>query len=221
VPAQRHCGWGSRPGSTACMRRLYSATHLRRSRVRSPVNRTDRVACGCVQVSGARAKAPGGGGARQHRQWRRMSSTSRPSPAADGHPSSTTGGDFRRPPVVSGAPARSTTSSWTSPEGSPRPLSPFYTGVAGSHAGNAPHTARRCVDPLFVPMRAGGEQFPTYSDAWFGPSVRGFTLTPVVLFVQMRQRQHRGHQHDPDRPGAAEHRPAPQTWALYPPGVGW
>ena len=26
---------------------------------------------------------------------------------------------------------------------------------------------------------------------------------------------------DPDRPGASEHRPAPQTWALYPPGVGW
>ena len=41
-------------------------------------------------------------------------------------------------------------------EGSLRLLRPFYTGVAGSHAGIAPHTAQRCVDPLFAPMRGMG-----------------------------------------------------------------
>ena len=116
--------YGTIPTRTAPAAYRPPRVYLRRSRVRSPVNRTDRVACGCVQVSGARAEAPGGGGCSAARTAATPSTTSRPSPAADGHPSNTTGAGFRRPPVVSGAPARSTSSSWTSLGRSPRLSAP-------------------------------------------------------------------------------------------------
>ena len=52
--------YGTIPTRTAPAAYRPPRVYLRRSRVRSPLNRTDRVACGCVQVSGARAEAPGG-----------------------------------------------------------------------------------------------------------------------------------------------------------------